>query len=121
MLNLIGIEHEVNSANIDETPRPREAPRRYAERLAREKAATVAVRDPDLITIGADTVVVINRKVLGKPTDTSDAALATVSSTARPSGGAIRSCASVRNTTTSAAYSKSPLSLSESSAALPLP
>ncbi len=74
LLNLIGIEHEVNSANIDETPRPREAPRRYAERLAREKAATVAVRDPDLITIGADTVVVINRKVLGKPTDTSDAA-----------------------------------------------
>jgi septum formation protein len=71
---LIGIEHEVNSANIDETPRPREAPRRYAERLAREKAATVAVRDPDLITIGADTVVVINRKVLGKPTDTNDAA-----------------------------------------------
>jgi len=74
LLNLIGIEHEVNSANIDETPRPREAPRRYAERLAREKAATVAVRDPDLITIGADTVVVINRKVLGKPTDPSDAA-----------------------------------------------
>jgi septum formation protein len=74
LLNLIGIEHEVNSANIDETPRPREAPRRYAERLAREKAATVAVRDPDLITIGADTVVVINRKVLGKPIDTSDAA-----------------------------------------------
>jgi septum formation protein len=74
LLNLIGIEHEVNSANIDETPRPREAPRRYAERLAREKAATVAVRDPDLITIGADTVVVINRKVLGKPTDASDAA-----------------------------------------------
>jgi nucleoside triphosphate pyrophosphatase len=74
LLNLIGIEHEVNSANIDETPRPREAPRRYAERLAREKAATVAVRDPDLITIGADTVVVINRKVLGKPADTDDAA-----------------------------------------------
>jgi septum formation protein len=74
LLNLIGIEHEVNAANIDETMRPREAPRRHAERLAREKAATVAVRDPDLITIGADTVVVINRKVLGKPVDTNDAA-----------------------------------------------
>jgi septum formation protein len=74
LLNLIGIEHEVNAANIDETMRPREAPRRHAERLAREKAATVAVRDPDLITIGADTVVVINRKVLGKPADTNDAA-----------------------------------------------
>src|SRR4029450_1502795 len=46
---------------------------------------------------------------------------ATVSSTTRAGGVAQRSCASVRNTTTSAAYSRSPLSLSESSAALPLP
>jgi len=74
LLNLIGIAHEVRPANIDETMRPREAPRRYAERLAREKASAVATRDPDLITIGADTVVVINRKVLGKPADPSDAA-----------------------------------------------
>ena len=74
LLNLIGIEHEVRPANIDETMRPREAPRRHAERLAREKASAVAMRDPDLITIGADTVVVINRKVLGKPADADDAA-----------------------------------------------
>jgi septum formation protein len=74
LLNLIGIAHEVRPANIDETMRPREAPRRYAERLAREKASAVAARDPDLITIGADTVVVINRRVLGKPADADDAA-----------------------------------------------
>ena len=74
LLNLIGIQHEVRPANIDETVRPREAPRRHAERLAREKASVIAVRDPDLITIGADTVVVINRKVLGKPADVADAA-----------------------------------------------
>ena len=74
LLHLIGIAHEVRPANIDETMRPREAPRRYAERLAREKASAIATRDPDLITIGADTVVVINRKVLGKPADASDAA-----------------------------------------------
>jgi septum formation protein len=74
LLNLIGIAHEVRPANIDETMRPREAPRRYAERLAREKASAIATRDPDLITIGADTVVVINRKVLGKPADANDAA-----------------------------------------------
>jgi len=74
LLNLIGITHEVRPANIDETMRPREAPRRYAERLAREKASVIATRDPDLIIIGADTVVVINRKVLGKPADPSDAA-----------------------------------------------
>jgi len=64
----------VRPANLDESPRPREAPRRHAERLAREKASTVATRDPDLITIGADTVVVINRTVLGKPADGDEAA-----------------------------------------------
>ncbi|MFL5522786.1 MAG: Maf family protein [Gemmatimonadaceae bacterium] len=73
LLDLIGIAHEVRPADIDETMRPREAPRRHAERLAREKATKIATRDPDLITIGADTVVVINRKVLGKPRDQAEA------------------------------------------------
>jgi septum formation protein len=74
LLNLIGIAHEVRPANIDETMRVRETPRRHAERLAREKASAIATRDPDLITIGADTIVVVNRKVLGKPRDADDAA-----------------------------------------------
>ena len=74
LLNLIGIAHEVRPANIDETMRVRETPRRHAERLAREKASAIAKRDPDLITIGADTIVVVNRKVLGKPRDAADAA-----------------------------------------------
>jgi len=73
LLDLVGIPHEVRPANIDETMRSREAPRRHAERLAREKASAIAARDPDLITIGADTVVVVNRKVLGKPKDVADA------------------------------------------------
>jgi septum formation protein len=67
LLNLVGIPHEVRPANIDETLRPRETPLRHAERLAREKASAVATRDPNLITIGADTIVVVNRKILGKP------------------------------------------------------
>lgn len=74
LLDLIGIAHEVRPPNIDETMRPRETPRRHAERLAREKASAIAKRDPDLITIGADTIVVVNRKVLGKPRDRDDAA-----------------------------------------------
>jgi septum formation protein len=73
LLNLIGIPHEARPANIDETLRPRETPRRYAERLAREKATAIATRDPNLITIGADTIVVINRKILGKPADVAQA------------------------------------------------
>jgi septum formation protein len=74
LLDLIGIAHEVRPANIDESLRPRETPRRHAERLAREKATAIARRDPDLITIAADTIVVVNRKVLGKPRDAADAA-----------------------------------------------
>jgi septum formation protein len=73
LLDLIGIEHEVQPANIDETLRPRERPARHAERLAREKASVVADRDPDRITIAADTIVVVNKKVLGKPVDVDDA------------------------------------------------
>jgi septum formation protein len=74
LLNLVGISHEVRPANIDETMRIRETPHRHAERLAREKASAVATRDAGLITIGADTIVVVNRKVLGKPTDADHAA-----------------------------------------------
>ena len=73
LLNLIGISHEVRPANIDESMRTRVVPRRHAERLAREKASSIATRDPDLVTIGADTVVVVNRKVLGKPKDEAEA------------------------------------------------
>jgi septum formation protein len=73
LLTLVGISHEVQPANIDETLRTRETPRRYAERLAREKASAIATRDPNLITIGADTIVVINRKILGKPVDADQA------------------------------------------------
>ncbi len=75
LLNLVGIKHEVRPSNIDETMRARETPHRHAERLAREKASVVATRDPSLITIGADTIVVVNRKVLGKPTDAEHAAV----------------------------------------------
>ncbi|HJQ09692.1 MAG TPA: Maf family protein [Gemmatimonadaceae bacterium] len=73
LLELIGIDHKVSPSNIDETMRPRETPRRHAERLAREKASAIATREPDRVTIAADTIVVINRKVLGKPRDEEDA------------------------------------------------
>lgn len=75
LLNLVGISHEVRPPNIDETMRRRESPQRHAERLAREKATAVATRDPSVIAIGADTIVVVNRKVLGKPVDADHAAV----------------------------------------------
>ncbi|MDQ3674847.1 MAG: Maf family protein [Gemmatimonadota bacterium] len=73
LLNLIGIPHEVIPANIDESVRARESPRKYAERLSREKASSVAGRDSRVVAIGADTIVLIDRKVLGKPASSVDA------------------------------------------------
>ena len=74
LLALIGIPHEVIPADIDETEHPGEAPAAYVERLAREKAAAVARQAPDALVIGADTTVVIDGDILGKPADDSDAA-----------------------------------------------
>jgi septum formation protein len=73
LLNLIGIRHEVVPASIDESVRGRESPARHAERLAREKAGVVAARDPNSIAIGADTIVLIDKKILGKPVNSVDA------------------------------------------------
>jgi septum formation protein len=69
LLELVGIEHEVRPSNIDETMHSSETPRGHAERLAREKASAVADANATTITIAADTIVVVDGEVLGKPTD----------------------------------------------------
>lgn len=68
-----GIDHVVDAANVDETPIAGEGPRVYAERLARAKAMAVAARHPLAVVIGADTVVVVDARILGKPIDPADA------------------------------------------------
>ena len=73
LLDLIGMRHEVRPADIDETVFPAEQPAQYTERLAREKARTIGEREPDAITIGSDTTVVIDGDILGKPADEADA------------------------------------------------
>jgi septum formation protein len=74
LLTMIGIPHEVIPADIDESYLPGEVPLAHAERLAREKAGAVSARHPEAIVIGADTIVVIDSVVLGKPKDAGDAA-----------------------------------------------
>ena len=75
LLDLIGIPHEVRPADVDETIRGGEDPAGYAERLAREKAEAVAAGAADgSVVIGADTVVVIDGRVLGKPASEQQAA-----------------------------------------------
>ena len=71
---MIGIGHEVIPADIDEAYLPGEAPLAHAERLARTKADTIAQVAPDAVVIGADTIVVIDDQVLGKPRDEGHAA-----------------------------------------------
>ena len=73
LLRLIGIEHEVVPADVDESLHPNEAPAVYAERLARAKASARPSEDSAVITIGSDTIVVIDDRVLGKPRDRAEA------------------------------------------------
>jgi septum formation protein len=74
LLTMIGIAHEVVPADIDESYLPGEVPVAHAERLARAKSGSVSARQPDAVVIAADTIVVIDNVVLGKPKDTADAA-----------------------------------------------
>jgi septum formation protein len=67
LLDLIGVTHEVLPAHADETYVEGEVPAAHAERLAREKAQTVAASEHDALVIAADTIVVIDDAVLGKP------------------------------------------------------
>ena len=74
LLALIGIPHSVYPANVDETYLEGELPREHAERLARAKAAKVSSLERNSVVIGADTIVVVDDAVLGKPRDRTDAA-----------------------------------------------
>ena len=72
LLNQIGVTHSVRSANIDETPRPHEAPEVYVLRMALEKGRAVRAQDDSLPVLGADTAVVVDGLILGKPRDEAD-------------------------------------------------
>lgn len=74
LLREIGIPFQVHAANINEDQLAGEAPIAYALRLAREKAQAVATQYPQSYVLGADTIVVLNGEVLGKPIDHADAA-----------------------------------------------
>src|SRR5580698_1563232 len=74
LLRNADISFEVQPANIPEDPHHGESAKALAERLAHEKAQAVASQRPDDCVLGADTVVVVNGQILGKPTDAADAA-----------------------------------------------
>ena len=76
LLRREGVEFEIIPADIEEVQKAGEAPAALATRLASEKALAVAKRlgaDPPRWVLGADTIVVIDESVLGKPTDPKNA------------------------------------------------
>jgi len=73
LLGNAGISFAVQPADVDETPLAGESPRECAERLAREKALAVAQLRPHDVVLGADTIVVVDEAILGKPRDVDDA------------------------------------------------
>jgi len=72
ILNALGLRFSVQVNEIDECPLPDESPEQLVLRLAQAKASA-AVCGPGEFAIGADTTVVLDGEVLGKPVDGSDA------------------------------------------------
>jgi septum formation protein len=68
LLAQIGIPHEVRPADVDESVLPGEEPLPHVERLARAKAHALAEREPHTVVVAADTIVVVDGRILGKPT-----------------------------------------------------
>jgi septum formation protein len=72
-LDELGIVFTVQPAAAVERPLPQESSSDFALRLAEEKAGIIAERFPDAWVLGADTVVVLDNQILGKPVDEEDA------------------------------------------------
>jgi nucleoside triphosphate pyrophosphatase len=72
LLAIAGFQFSVRARPVEEVRRAGETPIQYARRLALEKAAAAAPR-PGEIVLGADTVVVVDDRILEKPADAADA------------------------------------------------
>ena len=77
ILRNAGIPFEIRATDVDESRLPDEAPAQYVRRLALTKAVSAADRNPELgddaLVLGADTVVVVDTDILGKPVSPDDA------------------------------------------------
>jgi len=75
LLDQLGVRYTCDPAAIDETQMHAEPASVYVQRMAREKARVVAARHPDAsaVVLAADTSVVVDERVLGKPRDAAQA------------------------------------------------
>ena len=74
LLRAAGYAFETLAVDLDERLRPGESPEQYVARLAREKSAAAMQRflAQDVVVLGADTTVVVDGEILGKPVDDRD-------------------------------------------------
>ncbi len=74
LLQSVGIEFEVIEPRSDESLIGKENPEEYILRLSTEKALSVSKNlNDDVLVVGADTIVLVNNEILGKPEDEEDA------------------------------------------------
>ena len=73
LLRQLGISFAVAVPAVDEHAVHADSPAELVERLALSKARAVAAQHPEAIVLGADTVVVVDGEILGKPADRAEA------------------------------------------------
>lgn len=73
LLSFLGIPFKVVVPNISEAQYTGESPRSFCLRISKEKVSAVGLQYSDALIIGADTIVVINGTILGKPHDYDEA------------------------------------------------
>ena len=99
LLQALGIPFECRPSPVDESPRPDEAPEDYVQRLSQLKATSARAKPGELI-LAADTVVVLDGQLLGKPKNRQDAKRMLRSLAGRAhrvlSGVCLRECSSER-------------------------
>lgn len=69
----LGLDFQIKAADVDESPAPGELPEEFVLRIAAAKEEAIGVMAPDAWVLGADTVVVLDNGILGKPRDEDDA------------------------------------------------
>jgi septum formation protein len=73
LLQAAGFSFVIDPVDVDESPWPDETPEAHVRRLARDKAEAGSRRHPGSAVLGADTIVVLDGTILGKPRDDADA------------------------------------------------
>ena len=73
LLRSLGLEFEVSPSHVEETTDPALTPEQNARNTARDKARRVARQHPGTYVLGADTMVVLGREIIGQPADAEDA------------------------------------------------